>query len=123
MDVNVVSGQIVDSAVQIHRTFGPGLLESAYQWFMAVELRSREFTVRTNVAVPLEYKGVRVPCAYRMDMVVEDAVVVELKAIKALLPVHSAQLLSYMKLRQYRVGLLINFHEARLVDGLQRLML
>ena len=120
MDVNEVSAHVVDAAILIHRAFGPGLLESAYLWFLAVELRSRGLRVRLNVPVSLAYKGVQVRCAYRIDMLVEECVVIELKAIKKLLPVHDAQLLSYLQLSHHRVGLLINFHEKLLKDGIRR---
>jgi len=120
MDVNEVSAHVVDAAILIHRAFGPGLLESAYLWFLAVELRSRGLRVRLNVPVSLAYKGVQVRCAYRIDMLVEECVVIELKAIKKLLPAHDAQLLSYLQLSHHRVGLLINFHEKLLKDGIRR---
>ncbi|HEU4996577.1 MAG TPA: GxxExxY protein [Gemmatimonadaceae bacterium] len=120
MDVNHVSGAVVDGAMAVHRFCGPGLLERPYHWFLGVELTSRGLKVARQHAVSLTYKGCRVPCAYRIDLVVEGCVAVELKAVKQLLPIHEAQILSYLRLSDLKVGLLINFHERLLKDGIRR---
>ena len=121
-DLNVLSGTVVDSAMRVHSALGPGLLESAYQACLARELEERGLDVRTQVALSLTYKSVRVETAYRVDLLVADALIVELKAVPRLLPVHESQLLSYLRLSDRRLGLLINFHVPRLKDGIRRIV-
>jgi GxxExxY protein len=122
MEINVVSGQVVDAAMRVHSVLGPGLLESAYEACLAHELRQRSLQVRTQVELPVQYDGVRIDIGYRIDMLVEEALVVELKAVETLLPIHEAQLLSYLKLSGYKVGLLINFNVLHLKDGMKRMV-
>jgi GxxExxY protein len=119
-EINARSGQIVDSAIRVHSTVGPGLLESAYEACLAHELRKRGLRVRTQVPMPIIYDGVRIELGYRADLIVDDAIIVELKTAKRLLPIHEAQLLSYLKLSGLPVGLLINFHSVHLKNGIQR---
>jgi GxxExxY protein len=116
------SGVIVDAAMKVHSALGPGLLEGAYEACLAHELRRRGLIVVTQARLPIAYDGIRLEAAYRIDLIVDDAVIVELKAIAKILPVHHAQLLSYLKLSGYRIGLLINFHVLHLRDGLKRLV-
>ena len=118
--LNVLSGQIVDAAVKIHIALGPGLLESAYEACMARELSMRNIKFRTQVAMPIEYEGVKLDAGFRLDMLVEDQIIVELKSIEKLMPLHHAQLLTYLRLSKCRLGLLINFNTQRLIDGLVR---
>jgi GxxExxY protein len=120
--VNRISGAIVDAAVKVHSRLGPGLLESAYQGCLAHELRKRGFRVETQVGLPVVYEGEKLELGYRMDLLVEDQVVVEIKCAEAIHPVHRAQLLSYLRLSGKRVGLLINFHVVRLKDGIKRIV-
>jgi GxxExxY protein len=120
--LNAISGQIVDAAMRVHTVLGPGLLEGAYEVCLAHELRKRGLRVETQVPLPVSYDGVRVDLGYRLDLLVENEVVVELKAIETVLPVHKAQLLSYLRLGGKRLGLLINFHVGRLRDGITRLV-
>ena len=122
MDVNYCSGQVVDAAMKVHSALGPGLLEGAYEACLAHELRKRGLTVRAQLPVPIVYDGVRIELGYRIDLVVEGAVVVELKAVAKVLPIHEAQLLSYLKLSGHRVGILINFHVQHLKDGIKRMV-
>ena len=122
MDVNSISGHVVDSAMKVHSALGPGLLESAYEACLTYELCQRGLGVRTQHPLPLTYHGVRLDVCYRIDLLVDDAVVVELKAVAKLLPIHEAQLLSYLKLSGNKVGLLINFHELHLKDGIKRMV-
>jgi len=122
MEVNEVSGQVVDAALKVHSALGPGLLESAYEACLAHELRGRNLRVRTQVELPIQYDGVKIDVGYRIDMLLEDAVVVELKAVERLIPIHEAQLLSYLKLGGQKVGLLINFNVLHLRDGLKRMV-
>jgi len=120
MDVNEVSGSVVDAAMKVHTALGPGLLESAYEACLLHELRKRGRKVLSQVALPVVYDGVKIDVGYRIDLLVEDVVIVELKAVEKLLPIHDAQLLSYLKLGGYRLGLLINFNVLHLKDGIKR---
>jgi len=119
-ELNEITGAVVDSAIKVHRRLGPGLLESAYQACLVYELGSRRLGVRSQVEVPIQYEGVLIDAGYRMDLLVEDEVVVELKTVVKLLPVHDAQLMSYLRLGNRRVGLLINFHVFQLRSGIKR---
>jgi len=118
--LNEISGEIVDAAIQVHTVLGPGLLESSYEACLACELRERGLTVRTQVPLPLIYKTVRLEHGYRMDVLVEEAVVVEIKTILGFHPVHEAQLLTHLKLSGHRLGLLLNFHVPLMRDGIKR---
>ena len=122
MDVNRITGAVVDSAMRVHTVLGPGLLESAYQACLTHELRKRGHHVVEHLPVPLIYDGIRIKLGYRIDLLVDEVVVVELKAVANLLPVHESQLLSYLKLSGHKVGLLINFHVLRLKNGIQRMV-
>ncbi len=121
MDLNDITGEIVDAAIKVHKALGPGLLESAYKTCLAYELRKRGLKVETEVALPILYDGVVIDVGYRMDLLVEDQVPVELKAVSEIMPIFKAQLLSYLKLSDKRVGLLINFHVELLKDGIVRM--
>jgi GxxExxY protein len=118
--INSLTGQIIAAAMKVHSTLGPGLLESAYEACCLHELRKQGLQVESQVLLPVIYDGVTIDLGYRMDLVVEDLVVVELKCVQALDPIHEAQILSYLKLSGKPVGLLINFHVARLKDGIKR---
>ena len=115
--------RIIGCALEVHRHLGPGLLESAYHRCLAAELSDVGIAFVSEAAVPLQYKGVALDCGYRIDLLVEGRLVVELKTIDAIAPIHLAQLLTYMKLSEARVGLLINFQVALLKDGIRRLVL
>ena len=115
--------KVIGCAIEVHRILGPGLLESAYQRCMLFELRKQGLAVETEVPMPVNYKGEIMDCGYRVDMLVEKSLILELKAVEAILPIHQAQLLTYMKLSGIHLGLLINFHQPRLVDGLKRFIL
>lgn len=122
MAINDVTGAVVDAAVQVHSVLGPGLLESAYEACLVYELTKRGIEVAAQVGLPVIYGEVRIDLGYRIDLLVERSVVVELKTVAKLVPVHEAQLLSYLKLGGFRVGLLINFHTSRLKDGIKRMV-
>lgn len=122
MLLNEISGQIVDAAMRVHTHLGPGLLESAYQACLAYELQQRGLRIALQVPLPVEYEGIRVDAGYRIDMLVEDTILVELKAVDAIHPIHRAQLLSYLRLSGKRVGLIINFNVQHLRDGIVRLI-
>jgi GxxExxY protein len=117
---NELSHEIIRAALKVHSALGPGLLESAYQTCFAYELREMGFRVETEVPLPVVYKGVQLDCGYRLDLVVEDLVVVELKSIDAIAPVHKAQMISYLKLSGRSLGLLINFNVTHLREGIKR---
>ena len=120
--VNEITGAIVNSAMKVHSLLGPGLLESAYQACLAHELRNRGFEVATEVPMPVVYEGHKLEVGYRIDLIVEHRVVVEVKSVEALHPIHQAQLLSYMRLSGIPVGLLINFNVLHLRDGIKRMV-
>ena len=121
--LNQVSGQIVDAAFAVHKELGPGLLETVYETCLAHELEDRGLSVSRQVLIPVKYKGVELDAELRIDLMIENAVVVELKAVENLLPVHEAQLLTYLKLTKLRLGLLINFNVPLIRDGIKRLVL
>ena len=114
---------VIGAAIEVHRALGPGLLESAYDRCLERELACRGIPCRRQVALPLEYKGVRLDCGYRVDFVFGSELALELKAVSTLEPVHEAQLLTYMKLGGWRLGLLINFNVAVLKNGIRRRIL
>lgn len=118
-----ITGQIIAGAIEVHKKFGPGLLESAYEACLCHELMLRGLSVARQVPLPIEYKGVHLDCGYRLDLVVADSVIVELKSIEKLLPIHEAQLLTYLRLSGKRVGLLLNFNVKLLTDGIVRRVL
>ncbi len=120
---NELSNQIIGAAIEVHKTLGPGLLESAYQACHQRELELRGVALQTEVALPLEYKGVKLECGYRMDEVVDGLVVVEIKAVDCLQPIHEAQLLTYLRLTGLWLGLLINFNVPVLKQGIKRMVL
>lgn len=123
LPINRVTEAIIGGAIEVHRTLGPGLLESAYQECLARELTLRHIPFEREKPLLLEYKGAKLECGYRLDFLVADMVVVEIKASDSLLPIHQAQLLTYMKLGGWKVGLLINFQVPVLKNGIKRLVL
>ena len=114
---------IIGAAIEVHRELGPGLLESAYEECFCHELHLRSLNFQRQVELPLFYKGIKLDCGYRLDVIVEDIVVVELKAIEQILPIHQAQLMTYLRLTGKKVGLLINFNVAVLKNGIIRRVL
>ena len=121
-EFNDVTGRILAGAIEVHRTLGPGLLESIYTPCLQFELTARNLRFVTQRSIPIVYKGLSLQASYRVDLIVEDLVVIEVKSVAALLPVHQAQSLTYMQLTDCPVGLLINFNVARLMDGVKRLI-
>ncbi len=117
-----LSNGIIGAAIEVHRTLGPGLLESAYEECMAYELQLRGFAFERQSPLPVVYKGVKLDCGYRIDLLVENLVIVELKTVEALAPIHEAQLLTYLRMRGLWLGLLINFNTPVLKRGLKRLV-
>jgi GxxExxY protein len=119
--LDAITRRVIGAAIEVHRRIGPGLLESAYNACLSFELREIGLRIEEEVPLPVIYRDVRLDCGYRMDFVVEDAVILEIKALEQVAPVHSAQLLSYLRLADKRVGLLINFHVRVLKDGIRRI--
>jgi GxxExxY protein len=118
-----VASAIIDSAFKVHRTLGPGLLESVYELCLAHELRQRGLSVETQVSLPIIYEGLRIEGGLRLDVVVEKLVIIEIKAVEKMIPVFDAQLLTYLKLTGLRLGLLINFNVPLIKDGIKRIVL
>jgi GxxExxY protein len=121
LDINAISGKIIGACIEIHKALGPGLLESAYQECLCYELSVAGLEFERERSLPVAYKNVRLDCGYRLDLVVEGAVVVELKNVDRLAPIHSAQLLTYLRLAKLPLGLLINFNVPVLTQGVKRI--
>jgi GxxExxY protein len=120
--LNHLGERIIGAALKVHTALGPGLLESAYEACLVHELSKAGLHTARQVALPLRYDGVELDCAYRLDLVVESLIVVELKSVEKLLPIHSAQLIAYLKMGQYLLGDLLNFNTLHLRDGIKRLI-
>jgi GxxExxY protein len=122
MEVNQLTGQIIRAAIEVHKALGPGLLESAYEECFCHEFGLRQMRYSQQQELPVEYKGVKLDCGYRIDLLVEDLVILELKSVDSLEPIHEAQLLTYLKLTGLKVGMLINFNVPVLKQGIKRLI-
>ena len=123
METNQITHEILDAAYKVHSNLGPGLLESSYQACLIYELKKKGLNLESEKGLPLIYEEVKLDCGYRIDILVESKVVIELKTVEAFTDVHSAQLLTYLKLSGCKVGLLLNFHTKSLKDGIKRLIL
>ena len=123
MNINELTQAIIGAAIEVHRALGPGLLESAYEECLCKELTLRQIPFERQRPLPMEYKGLKLECGYRLDLLVADTIVLEVKAVDAIIPIHEAQLLTYMKLGGWKVGLLINFNVPILKQGIKRLVL
>lgn len=121
--VEEVASQIVDAAIKVHRALGPGLLESAYQHCLVYELRKRGLQIEQELVLPVVYDGHTIDAGYRIDVLVEGLVVVENKCVDQLLPIHEAQLLTYLKLRQCRLGFLLNWNVTLMKNGIKRMII
>jgi GxxExxY protein len=119
---NDISGKIIGVAIEVHKKLGPGLLESAYEECLCCEMQLRGIEFKRQVPLSLNYKGIVLDCGYRLDLLVEDKVIVELKSVEGLEPIHEAQMLTYLKLRNAWLGLIINFNVIMLKDGVRRLV-
>jgi GxxExxY protein len=122
VEANQITGSIVDAAIKVHTALGPGLLESVYERCLRHELRKRGLQVEAQVWLPVRYDGIEIEGGYKIDLLVENRIIVELKVVEQLLPIHKAQLLSYLRLTNNEVGLLINFNVVHLRDGIRRMV-
>lgn len=122
MDLNIISGKIIECAIKVHKTLGSGLLESTYEVCLIYELRKAGLKAESQVYLPVIYDGIEIDAGYRIDILVENTVIVELKSVENLLPIHEAQLLTYLKLSNKKLGLLINFNVILLKTGIKRKM-
>ena len=122
MSINQLSSEIIGSAIEVHKALGPGLLESSYQKCLRHEIGLRRISFEYEKPLPLVYKGEKLDCGYRMDLVVENAIIVELKSCEKLQPIHEAQLLTYLKLSGLKLGLLLNFNVPVMRDGIKRIV-
>ena len=120
---DLLTEKVIGFAIEVHRQLGPGLLESAYEECLCYELRQSGLSFRRQVPLPVVYKAIHLDCGYRIDVVVEEQVILELKTVERLMPIHEAQILTYLKLSGLHIGLLLNFNSAVLKDGMRRIML
>jgi len=121
MDINQLTGDVIGAAIEVHKILGPGLLESTYEECLCHEFELRKIPYERQKELPIEYKDIKLDCGYRLDIVVANRLIVELKACESLQPIHEAQLLTYLKLTGIKVGLLINFNVPVLKEGIRRL--
>jgi GxxExxY protein len=121
--LNRLSEKAIGAAIEVHRDLGPGLLESTYEASLMHELELQGFEVKRQLSLPIRYKDLEIEDAYRIDLLVEESLIIEVKTVEGLLPIHSAQLLTYLRMSEKHLGLLINFHTIRLVDGIKRQVL
>ncbi|MBK6951046.1 MAG: GxxExxY protein [Crocinitomicaceae bacterium] len=122
MTENDLSAKIIGAAIEVHKQLGPGLLESTYEICLAFELKELGLEVKQQVALPVVYKDVKLDAGYRIDLIVENKVIVEIKSVEALADIHTAQLLTYLKLKDIKLGLLINFNSVKAIDGVKRIV-
>lgn len=123
MKYEKITEPVIQAAIEVHRTLGPGLLESAYEQCLAYELKQKGINIKLQHGLPVEYKGLKLDCGYRIDIFVEKNLIVELKSVERILPIHEAQILTYMKLTKVKVGLLINLNVLRVKEGIKRFVL
>ena len=122
MSESEISSKIIGAAIEVHKQLGPGLLESTYETCLAYELKQMGLDVKQQQALPVVYKEVKLDAGYRIDLLIENKVIIEIKSVEALADIHTAQLLTYLKLKDLKLGLLINFNSVRVVDGLKRIL-
>ena len=123
MEFDDLSNKIIGCVIEVHKNLGPGLLESTYERCLAYELNAKGLKYETQKEIPIEYKGIKLDAGYRIDIMVENSVILELKSVEKILPIHEAQILTYMKLAETRTGLLINYNVLKVKDGIKRFVL
>ncbi len=122
MSENEISSNIIGAAIEVHKFLGPGLLESSYEACLLFELRQKGLNVKSQVPLPVSYKGLQLDAGYRIDILVEEKVIIEVKAVNELAEIHTAQILTYLKLTNFKLGILINFNTAKVIDGFKRVV-
>ena len=122
MSENEISSKIIGAAIEVHKQLGPGLLESTYETCLAYELKQMGLDVKQQQALPVVYKEVKLDAGYRIDLLIENKVIIEIKSVEALADIHTAQLLTYLKLKDLKLGLLINFNSVKVIEGLKRII-
>lgn len=122
MNENDISSKIIGACIEVHQQLGPGLLESSYEHCLAYELKRLGLDVKRQEALPIIYKEVKLDAGYRIDLIVEDKVIVEIKSVEKLAPIHTAQILTYLKLKDLKLGLLVNFNSVKVIDGIKRVI-
>lgn len=122
MTENEISSKVIGAAIEVHKQLGPGLLESTYETCLVYELRQLDLEVKQQVALPVIYKNIKLDAGYRLDLLIENKVIIEIKSVEALADIHTAQLLTYLKLKNLKLGLLINFNNIRVIDGIKRIV-
>ena len=120
--INLLSEKIIGCAIEVHKGIGPGLLESAYEECLAYELAQAGLSFRRQVKLPVTYKGVQLDCGYKLDLIVNEQIILELKAVERIMPIHEAQLLSYLRMMNLRLGLILNFHTSMMKNGIKRIV-
>jgi GxxExxY protein len=123
MDVNTLSNVVIGAAIDVHKTLGPGLLESAYETCLCHELDLRGIEYKKQIQLPVKYKSIQLDCGYRLDILIENKIVIELKSVEKILPIHDAQLLTYLKLGGWQLGMIFNFNVSLLKHGIKRKVL
>ena len=122
MTENEISSKIIGAAIEVHKRLGPGLLESTYEICLAFELNQLGLNVKQQLALPVIYKDVKLDAGYRIDLLIENKVIVEIKSVDVLVDIHTAQILTYLKLKELKLGLLINFNSVKVIDGIKRIV-
>jgi len=122
MSENEISSKIIGACIEVHKQLGPGLLESSYEHCLVYELRNMGLEVRQQVALPIIYKEIKLDAGYRIDLIVQNKVIVEIKSVGILAPIHTAQILTYLKLKDLKLGLLVNFNSVKVIDGIKRVI-
>lgn len=122
MSENEISSKIIGACIEVHKQLGPGLLESSYEHCLVYELRNMGLEVRQQVALPIIYKEIKLDAGYRIDLIVQNKVIVEIKSVEILAPIHTAQILTYLKLKDLKLGLLVNFNSVKVIDGIKRVI-
>jgi len=121
-DIEEIARTIVHCAIKVHKTLGPGLLESVYQKCLAYELKQKGFKVDTEVLLPIQYKNIKIDAGYRIDMIIDDCIIIENKTVNEFIPIHIAQLLTYLKMKDCRLGFLLNWNVTLMKDGIKRVV-
>ena len=122
VELNEMTGRVIGAAIEVHKVLGPGLLESIYEECLSYELEARKIPHERQKEIPIDYKGVKLGCGYRIDLLVEEKIILEIKSCESILPIHEAQLLTYLKMKQCKLGFILNWNVPRMKDGIKRMV-